>query len=124
VESYIGIARAYSEQQMPDVCEVVRTVRVSDGLGGYAYSEVIVATTSCRLSGLSASEEVTASRISTTYTGKASVPFGVQVLSSDRLKIGPPGATEANKVTYNVSGIMPRSPEHSPHQDVLVARSG
>jgi hypothetical protein len=121
---YIEIARYYSEQQMPDVCEVVRTSRTPDGLGGFVSETSTVATTSCRLSGLSAAEQVTASQISTTYTGKASVPFGVQVLSSDRLKIGPPGATEANKVTYNVSGILPRSPEHSPHQDVLVARSG
>ncbi len=124
MRGYIDIARHYSETMMPDVCEIVRTSRTPDGLGGFETTTSTVATTSSRLSGLSASEEVTASRISTTYTAKVSVPFATDVRSSDKLKVGPPGATEANKATYNVSGILPRSPEHSPHQDVLVARSG
>lgn len=112
----IEALRRRSERAMPDtVIVVVPGELVSDGRGHWIPGPPTELQTSGRLSGLSASEEVTASRLASTYTAKVSVPTDTDVSSSDSLTVA--------GVEYNITGVMPASDAHQPHKDVLVAKS-
>lgn len=119
MKGYIDIARHYSKTMMPDRCRVIRTTsggrdRFGDPLPPV---ESVVADTVCRLTPIGGDEEVIAGRLSATTQGKLSLPHGTDVLSSDKLRVGETGG----QVEYNISAVLPRSSEHSPQIDLLVA---
>jgi SPP1 family predicted phage head-tail adaptor len=117
VEPYIDTARHYSEQFMPDVVVIQKPgTQEPDGRGGFTTTPGETITTKGRLAGLTADEEVQASKLSSTSTAKVSVPFAMSVTSADGLTVA--------GVEYNVQGVLPRSAARSANKNVLVAESG
>lgn len=116
MKGYIDAARFYSEQFMPSALQVVRREYVSDGMGGGYFVETVLAETVCRLEGIGADEAAAAGSISTTATAKVSLPLAVTVEDTDTLKV--------DGTKYNVAGVLPHSPGHAAHLEVLVERVG
>lgn len=114
---YTDLVRKHSEALMPDVAEVMRMARVSDGQGGFVTELTVVATTKCRVRPISGEERQAASQTTTVLEAKAFLPWAVEVKTVDKIRVGGPTG-----VKYEIKAVLPRSAGHSPHREVLVTR--
>lgn len=84
--------RATLEASLPDVCEIRRDERISDGAGGHALTASTIATVSCRLSPQTETVRNAELEAGQRLLAKApwiiTLPAGTDVTEADRIRSG------------------------------------
>lgn len=102
----LAAMRATLTECLPDIAEVQRLTRVSDGMGGFTETWATVATVPCRLapSGNTPVEQVVAERVTDRVLWTITLPAQTDVTATDRVVVG--------ARTFEVVGVLsPRSNE-------------
>lgn len=98
---------------MPDVCEIQRFTWTEDTQGRPVQDWVTVETTVCRRSSLGGTETAVAGRLAPESNVRVVMPFGTNVRTQDRIKVG--------TRTYEIEYVEEVSPSLQVHTVVFVS---
>lgn len=85
-----GLRATHDDLALPDTCDVIRSVAVSDGRGGTTTTETVVAEYRCALdvAGITGQEGLAGSVETVTRPYEITLPYGADVTEADTIGVG------------------------------------